>query len=168
MREIARIAAGVVALLLVLRNAAIAGDSPAMLSATVLLGLLVAAALTLWRDGFVTASGAGLALHYVAALVYGDVSIDLAAPVVGALVVLYLDLADLATSVPRDRRVDRALLRSSARHALRVLAIGTFAGAGVLLVAAAPWPGGEWLRALGALGVGAVVAAPLYLLRRAQ
>ena len=168
MRDLARVAAAVVAVLVVARDIAVAGNSQAMVAGTLLLALVSGAALTLWRDGFVTASGVGLGAHYVSALVYGDVEVDLGAPVVTALIVLYLDLADLAMSLPQDRRVDRALLRSSARHAVHVLAVAAFAGIGVFAVAAAPWPQVEWLRAAGAAGVAAAVAAPLILRRRPQ
>ena len=168
MRDLARLAAGLVALFVLLRNVAVAGAQPAMLAATVIAGLVVLVALTLWRDGLITGSAVALAAHYAAALGYGHVTIDLAAPLVGALVVAYLDLADLAASLPSDRRVDRALLVSSARHAGGVVAVGTTAAVAAYAIAAVPWPGSEVVRAIGALGIVGAVLTPVLLLRRAQ
>ncbi len=168
MRDLARLGALVLALLVAGRNLAVAGASHAMLVATGITLLVVVAGLTLWRDGLVTGSGVALAAHYVGSLGYGDVVLDLGAPVVGALIVAYLDLADLAASVPRDRRVDRALLLRSLKRTGGVIGAGVVAGAAAYGVAAVPWPGGELLRAAGALGVAAVVVVPVYLLRRAQ
>lgn len=169
MRDLARLAAALVAALLLARNVAVAGGVQAMLVATGVVAAVVVAALTGWRDGLVTGAGVALGAHYVVALGYGDVAIDLAAPVVGALVVAFLDLADLAASLPPDRRrVDRALLRSSARHTAGIVAIGTTAAVAAAAVAAVPWPGSEVLRAAGALGVVAAVVTPMLLLRRAE
>jgi len=164
-RDLARVAAFVLALLLVGRGVAIAGAGAALVLGAVVLGLGLLGML-LGRDGMVTASGLGLVVQYVLALEYGDVAVDLFAPVVAALVVLYLDLGDLALALPADRRVDRAFLRSTLRHAGQLVAIGTLAGLATYGIAAVPWPGAEWLRAAGALGVAAVVAVPLLLLRR--
>lgn len=166
MRDVARVAAFVAAVLVIGRNLAVTGIVPAMVSASVLLVVLVLGALTLWRDGLVTFSTLALAGHYALSLGLGDVSIDLAAPVVGALVLVYADLADLATSVPRGRHVDRAFAKHAARDAALLLGGATLAGAVTLAVAAGPWPSAEWIRAAGALGVGAVVAIPLILARR--
>ncbi|HVF04504.1 MAG TPA: hypothetical protein VNA20_06680 [Frankiaceae bacterium] len=168
MRELARVGAGLVALLVVLRDLAVAGYAPAMVPASVIVGLLVVAALAFFRDGLVTGSGVALAGHYLLSLTNGDVVLDLAAPAVGALVVVYLDLADLAAAVPKDRRVDRAFLLASARRTLAVLGIGALAGTAALALALVPWPALEVVRAAGALGVAAVVAVPLILLRRSQ
>ena len=166
MRDVARTAALVVALLVLARSVAVGAGSAALLTATGIVVVVVAAAVALLRDGLVTGAGVALAAHYALALGYGDVEIDLAAPVVGALVVLFLDLGDLAASLPSDRRVDRAFALASLRHAALVLGVGVAAGAAVFVVAALPWPGAEWLRAAGALGVAAAVAVPLLLLRR--
>ena len=168
MRELARLAAFAVAVLVVGRDLAIAGTTGAMTTATIVVALLVVAALALFRDGLVTGSGLALAGHYVLALTHGDVAVDLAAPAVGALVVVYLDLADLAASLPRDRRVDRALLLGALRRTFAALGVGTLAGTAAFAVAAVDWPGSEVVRAAGAAGVVAVVAVPLILLRRPQ
>lgn len=165
MRDLARALAFVVAALLLGRGVAIGGLGAALVLGAAVLGAGMLGML-LGRDGVVTASGLGIAVQYVLALEYGDVAVDLAAPLVGALVVLYLDLGDLALSLPADRRVDRAFLRSTLRHAGTLVAIGTLAGLATYGIAAVPWPGAEWLRAAGALGVVAVVGVPLLLLRR--
>jgi hypothetical protein len=168
MREVARAAAFVAALLVVCRDLAVAGVGPAMLSATVFVLVLTLGALTLWRDGLVTVSTLALVGHYALSLGLGDVSVDLAAPVVGAFVLLYADLADLATTVPGSRRIDRAFARHVTRDAALLLGGATLAGAITVAIAAAPWPSAEWIRAAGALGVGAVVVIPLILAWRAQ
>jgi hypothetical protein len=164
-RDLARAAAFAVALLLLGRGAAIAGGGATLVLGAVVLGLGLLGML-LGRDGLVTASGLGIAGQYVLALEHGDVAVDLAAPVVAALVVLYLDLGDLALAMPDDRRIDRAYLRSTLRHAGALVGIGTLAGLVTYGIAAVPWPGAEWLRAAGALGVAAVVLVPVLLLRR--
>lgn len=166
MRDLARVAAFAVAVLVVLRDVAIGGGA-AMRTPTVLCALFVLVALTFWRDGFVTASGAALTAHYVVALVFGDVAADFGVPLTAALVVAYLDLADLGMSLPRDRRVDRAFLLDRLRHLGRVSGIAGAAAGGVVLVTALPWPTTGALRALAVAGVLAVVAAP-YLLWRSQ
>ena len=166
MRDLARLGAAALALLVVLRDLAVAGPSQAMVAATAIVVVAVAAALTLWRDGFVTGSGVVLAAHYVLSLGLGRVEADLAAPLVGGLILLYLELADLAAALPRDRQVDRALLRATLRRAGGVLVLATTAGTAAFVLAAVPWPAGEVVRAAGALGVAAAVAVPVILLRR--
>lgn len=168
MREVARLVAALIAAFVVVRNVAVAGPSGTMSAASLLVTLVVVVALASRRDGLVTGSGVALAGHYVLALSFGDVEVDLAAPVIGALVVAYLDLGDLAAALPGDRRVDRAFLLVTARRTAGVLGLGTLAGAAAYALAAAPWPAHEALRAAGALGVAAVVAVPLILLRRSQ
>lgn len=169
MKDVARVAAFAVALLVVVRNVAVGGGlSAAMTVITVATAAAVLAALVSGRDGVVTGSGALLLFQYAAALTTGDVELDLFAPVVGALAVVYVDLADLAASLPGDRRVDRALLARSGRRSLTVLTAGTVAGAAVYAIAAVPFPSAEVVRALGVVGVGLVVVVPLILMRRAQ
>jgi hypothetical protein len=166
MRELARATAALLALVVVVRDFAVAGDSVAMRTATYLLAFVVLGALSLWRDGVVTVSALGLAGHYLAALAYGHVEVDLAAPVMAALVVAYLDVADLAMSLPGDRRVDRAFALASARRLAVVVGIGTLGGAAAYAIASVRLPHSAVVRALGAAGVAAAVAAPLSLLRR--
>jgi hypothetical protein len=165
MRDIARVVAGLLALVVLARDAAVASGSAAMVTATYLTAMLVVVSLTLWRDGLVTASGVALAAHYGASLGYGRVALDLAAPVVGALVVAYLDTADLALSLPSDRRVDRAFALARARRLLTVVAIATLAGYAAYAVAAVPWPSATVFRALGAAGVAVAAYVPLAALR---
>jgi len=166
MRDLARVGAFAVAVLVVLRDVAI-GGAAAMRTPTIVCAFAVLLALTLWRDGLVTGSGVVLGAHYVAALAVGDVTADFAAPLTAALLVAYLDLADLGMSLPRDRKVDRTLLLGRLRHTAKVAGIGGVAAAGVVAVTALPWPTSGALRALAVGGVLAVVAAP-YFLWRAQ
>lgn len=165
MRDIARVAAGLFAALVLVRDGAVAAGSAAMLTATYMTVLLVAVSLTLWRDGFVTASAVALAAHYGASLVYGRVSLDLAAPVVGALIVGYLEAADLAASLPDDRRVDRAFALSRLRRLGAVVGLGCLAGFAAFGVAAVPWPAGTAFRVLGAAGIALAAFVPLAALR---
>ncbi len=165
MRDLARLAAAVCALLVLLRDHAIAGDAPALWQASWLCAAVVLAGLTLFRDGFATASGVALGAHYLLALNYGDVAADLGAPVVAGLIVLHLDLLDLALSVPRERAVDPAFLRSRLRHAAFVFGLGVVAGAAAVLVATVDWPSSTLTRAIGVAGVALAVAIPLGMLR---
>ena len=164
MKELARLGALLVGLSIAGRNLAVGGGRG--YTSALLVALLVVAALAFLRDGLVTGSALALAGDYVLALAAGDVVVDLAAPVVGALLLLYLDLADLAAALPRDRRVDGALLRATLRRTAGVVVAGTLAGTAAFAVAAVDWPALEAVRAAGALGVVAVVAVPLILLRR--
>ena len=166
MRDVARVAAFAVAVLVVLRDVAIGGWA-GMRTPTVLCAVFVVVGLALWRDGFVTVSGLALVAHYVAALVAGDVAADYAVPVTAALVVAYLDAADLAMSLPRDRRVDTVFALRRLRHTGKVAGVAAVAAAGVVAVTALPWPASGALRALAVAGVLAVVSAP-YLLWRSQ
>jgi hypothetical protein len=167
-RELARVGALAAAVLVILRDLAIAGHSGALSAATGILALLLAGSLALRRDGFVTGTAVALGAHYLAALVYGDVEIDLAAPFMAGLVLVFLELGDLAVALPADRRVDTALVRRTARQCGLILVVASAAGAAAFVLAAVPWPAGEWLRAVGALGIVGAVAGPLILLRRAQ
>jgi hypothetical protein len=165
MRDLSRAVALLVAVLLLLRDDVIATGADAMRAATILVALVVLAALTLWRDGFVTASGVALGAHYAGALAFGRVEVDLAAPVVAGLIVVYLELLDLAASLPRDRRVDRAFALARLRHAGVVLAIAVAGGVVAFGVAAVPWPSSQLLRAAGVAGATLAVAIPLGLVR---
>ena len=165
MRDIARVAALLLAALVMARDVAVAQGAPAMTAATYICIGVVLVGATLFRDGFVTASGVALAGHYALALHYGDVTADYGAPLVAALVVAHLDLLDLAASVPREQLVDPAMLRSRVRHLLGVFSIGVAASVLALAVASVRWPSATLTRALGLLGVALVVAIPLGLLR---
>jgi len=165
MRDLARVAAALLAAAVLGRNFAVAGGVPAIVTATYVAGAVVLLALTLFRDGLLTASGVALAVHYALALHYGDVSADLGAPVVAALVVVHLDLLDVAASVPRERAVDGAFLRSRLRHAAGVFALGAVASALALAVGSVRWPSTTLTRALGLAGVALVAVIPLGMLR---
>lgn len=166
MRNVARAAAFAVALLVVGRGYVVAGGEPAIVSASVVMLVVLVGALTLWSDGIVTASGVALAAHYLVSLWVGGVVVDLAVPVVGALILLYLDLADLAASIAPGRRVDRVLLARTAGGAGLLVLGAAVAGLVTFAFAAAPWPSAEWLRAAGAFGVGAVTVTAMILARR--
>ena len=165
MRDVARVAALLVAVLIVARDHAIAGNAPALNTASLLVGFVLVAALSLWRDGFLTASAVALGGHYALALGYGHVQADLGAPVVAALLVVHLDLLDLAASLPRDRRIDRAFALARLRHLALVLGLGVAAGTAVLAIAYVPWPSSELFRAAGLAAAAGAVAAPLLLVR---
>jgi hypothetical protein len=165
MKEITRIVAALVALVVVVRDLFVAGHAPAMRAVTLACALAVAGGLSLWREGFLTGSALALLAHYGFALGYGHVALDLAAPLVAGLIVVHLDLLDLAASLPRDRRVDRAFALARLRHAGFVLGAGTAGGAAAFGVAALPWPASEALRTAGLLAVVAAVAVPALLLR---
>lgn len=166
MRDLARLAALVVAALVLWRNVAVAGYVPAIVTATYVAGLVVLVAMTLFRDGFVTASAVALGAHYAVALKYGDVTADYGAPVVAALILVHLELLDLAATVPGGRAVDVAFLKSRARHLGAVFLLGVAAAVLPLLVGTVRWPSATLTRALGVVGVGLAVAAiPLGLLR---
>ena len=168
MREVARAAAFVVGLLVIVRDVVVTGGAPAMYTASALVLALLVGALTLWRDGLVTVSGIALACHYAISLGMGDVVIDLAAPFDGALILLHMDLADLAASVPPGRRVDKALLRGTLRGSAVLVGAATLTGAVTFAFATGPWPSAEWMRTVGVAGAGLAVLVPLILVRRSQ
>ncbi|HEX8002075.1 MAG TPA: hypothetical protein VF519_05215 [Mycobacteriales bacterium] len=161
MRNLARLAAFVIAVVLLARGVAIANGAPAIWQVTWLVVATVGLAMTAFREGFATASAVALGAHYALALHYGDVAADLGVPIVAALIVVHLDLLDLATALPRDRAVDPVLLRSVARHAAAVFGIGVVAASAGIVVASVRWPSATVTRALGVLGVALVVAIPL-------
>jgi hypothetical protein len=165
MRDIARVAAALLAAVVLGRNVAVAGGVPAIVTATYLAGAVVLVAMTLFRDGFLTASAVALAAHYTLSLHYGDVSADLGAPVIAALIVVHLDLLDLAALVPRERTVDSAFVRSRLRHAATVFAVGAVASVLALAVASVRWPSTTLTRALGVAGIALVAVIPLGMLR---
>ncbi|HEV2889199.1 MAG TPA: hypothetical protein VGX28_02390 [Frankiaceae bacterium] len=165
MRDLARLGAALCAVLVLLRDHAIAPGTPALWQATYLCAAVVVAGLSLFRDGFATASGVALGGHYLLALNYGDVTADLGAPIVAGLVVLHLDLLDLALSVPRERAIDPAFLRSRLRHAAFVFGLGVVAGSVAVLVATVDWPSSTLTRAIGVAGVALAVVIPLGMLR---
>ncbi len=164
MKDVARVGAALLALTIIARDFAVAGDSVAMRGATYLLAFVLVAALALWSDGVVTVSALGLVGHYVAALGFGHVQVDFAAPVMAGLVVAYLDLADLAIALPGDHRVDRAFALATLRRVGTVVGLGALAGAVAFGVASVRVPGGV-IRALGVGGVVLVALAPISLAR---
>jgi len=165
MRDAARVVALLLAVLVILRDDAVAAGAPAMGAVTVIVGFAVLLGVSLWRDGFMTFSGVALAGHYVASLGYGGVVADLGAPVIVALVVAHLDVLDLAASVPRDRRIDRAFLRARLRHLGTVVALSATAAYAVVAVATYRWPDTNLMRIAGLGGVALAVVIPLGLAR---
>ena len=168
MRELARLAALLLAAVVVARDVAVVGVTGPVLRLTVLVALLVVAALVSRWDGYVTASGVALAGHYLVSLGFGEVEVDLAAPAVAVLLLAYLEMADLAVALPGDRRVDRAFVRATLLRTVRTSGVALLAGVAVFAVALVPWPASEAFRALGVLGAVSVVAVPVILLRRPQ
>ena len=165
MRDLARVGALLVAVVVILRDLAVAGGGSAIAAATYLCAAVVLLGLSLFRDGFVTASGVALAAHYALALRYGGVLADYGAPVVAALIVVHLDLLDLAASVPREPTVDPAFLKARLRHAGGVFVVGAFASSLALVVASFSYPSATLTRALGLGGVVLAVVIPLGLVR---
>jgi len=129
MKDVARLVALLLAVAVVARDFAVAGDSVGLRTATFLLAFFVVAALVMRHEGIVTFSAVALAGHYGAALAYGHVTADYGAPVMAALLVAYLDTADLALALPDDRRVDRAFAYACARRLGLVVGLGATAAA---------------------------------------
>lgn len=165
MKDLARLGALLVAVLVLARNLAVGGGGRALTSATYICAVVVLLALTMFREGFATASGVALGVHYALALDYGDVTADLGVPIVAALVVAHMDLLDLGTSLPREPGVDPALLRGRLRHLAIVFAIGLAASSAAVALALVDWPSSSLPRAVGFLGAALVVVIPLGLLR---
>lgn len=166
MKDLTRLAAIALAAAVVVRDYAVAGDSQGMRAATYLLAVLVVVALVTARDGAVTFSGLALGGHYVLALRFGHVTLDLAAPVMAGLVLAYLDVADLALALPPDRAVERAFAFAALRRTGLVVGVGALGAAAAYAVAALPFPSSPLVRALGLVGVAVAVIGPLALVRR--
>jgi hypothetical protein len=164
-RELARVLAALLALVLLGRPYLLAGE-PAPRLFPIVIGVLVVSGLVLWNDGAVTAAAGALAVHYVGMLYLRDVEYDVAAPLVAVGIVLFVELADLAISVPPGTPIEPGFVRARAHvYAGRVaVAVATavallLAGPGVRL------PAGP-VRVLALAGAVAAVAVPLAVLAR--
>jgi hypothetical protein len=164
-RELSRVLAGLLALLLLGHPYLVGGGQPAPRLFPVVIGILVVSGLVLWNDGAVTAAAGALAVHYLGTLYLRDVEYDVAAPLVAVGIVLFVELADLAISVPPGTPIEPGFVRARANvYAGRIaLAVGT----SVLLLAGAavPLPAGP-VRVLALAGAVAAVAVPVALLAR--
>jgi hypothetical protein len=165
MKDLARAAALLVAAFVLGRGLAVGNGVHALVQATWLAGAAVVLAAALLRDGFVTGAGVALGAHYALSLHYGDVAADYAAPVFAGLILVHMDLLDLASGLARERLVDRAFLLSRLRHLAGVFGVGALAAVAALAVASYRWPSATLTRMLGLAGVALAVAIPLGLLR---
>lgn len=127
-------------------------------------GVVVAA--TLLLDAAVTVAALLLAGQYLGSLALHGSALDPLAGGYAALLLVWVEVADLGVSIPAHTPVDRRFLRTRL-VAAGILALAGFAAAELVLGAASlPAERGAAIRSL-ALGGGAVaVAAPLLLLRR--
>jgi hypothetical protein len=156
--------AALLALLLLGRPYLFAGD-PAPTLFPIVVGVLVVSGLVLWNDGAVTAAAGALAVHYLGMLYLRDVEYDVAAPLVAVGILLFVELADLAISVPPGTPIERGFVRARANvYAGRVaLAVATSV---LLLAGAAVRPPAGPARVAALAGAVVAVAVPVALLAR--
>lgn len=132
---------------------ALAGASPGLVADTVVTVVLVCAALGLWSEGMVTVAVVALAGQYALALRLADVALDPFVPLVAAVLVLFVEITDLALSVPPRTAVDRSFVRrrllAAAASVTAALAVATV----VLAVAALPLPPSDLARGAGVGGI---------------
>jgi hypothetical protein len=130
------------------------------------LGLLLAAAAALRLPSLLAPAMVVLLAGYTMALVDGGDRVDAAAPLVGAALLAYAELAGWAAEARPEVRDERPVLLARARTLAATVAAGLGLGALVLLAAAVPAGGGLARLAVGVaaavavLGLVAVVARP--------
>lgn len=165
MRELCRVLAGLLAVLLLAYPAALGGSAPPTLFTTVTVTAVVSG-LVLWNDGAVTLAAAALGINYLGSLHLRDVELDVGAPLVAVALVLFVELCDLAISVPPGAPVEATFVRSRA-VALAAAIVLTLAAAAVVLAGALPQVALSGPARLAAMAAAAVaVVTPVALLRR--
>lgn len=167
MRELLRLVATPLALLLVGYPLTLSTDGRVQALCLVALGACVNA-LVLWSDGAVTLAAAALAGAYVAGLVIGDVGLDPLVPLYAAGLLVLVDLCDAGLGVPPERPVDRHLLRAVSRSAARCVLVAVAAGSLVLAGAALGAGNNLVLRTAAMAGVAVAVAVPVLAAGRAE
>jgi hypothetical protein len=165
MRELCRVLAGLLAVLLLAYPAALGGSAPPRLF---VVGTVVAviSGLVLWNDGAVTVAAAALGLNYLGALHLRGVELDVGAPLVAVVLVLFVELCDVAISVPSGTPVEASFVRARAA-ALAAAVVLSLAAALVVLAGALPRFALSGPARLAAMAAAATaVMAPVALLRR--
>lgn len=159
MREVLRLLGGLLAAALVAYPFTLVDAELRVTLVAVLAGGAAVNALVLWSDGAVTLAAAAMAGLYLLALYTGSVGLDPLAPVVGGLLLAFVEVCDLALGVPPFRPVDRSLLwRALATVAWAMLA-GLLAGGLVLMSSTLP----ALPRAVAMLGAALAVGVPVLL-----
>jgi hypothetical protein len=166
-REVCRVLAGLLAVLVIAYPATLGGPAPPPLFA-VATAAAVISGLVLWNDGAVTAAAAALAVNYLAALQHRQVGLDGGAPLIAAALVLFVELTDVAISVRPGTPVERSLVQGTAHSLAAALALTVVATAVVVVGAA---PGVQLAGPVRLAATAAAVAAvgvPVWLLRIAR
>lgn len=167
MRELCRVLAGLLAVLLLAYAAALGGAAVPRLYTVAILAVVVSG-LALWNDGAVTVAAAALGVNYLISLHLSDVEFDVGAPLVAVALVLFVELCDVAISVPPGTPVEGSFIRTRAA-ALAAAVVTALAAAAVVIAGAAPriaLTGPARLAAMAAAA--AAVVAPVALLRRGR
>jgi hypothetical protein len=165
MRELSRVLAGLLAVVLLAYPAALGGSAPPRLFTTCTV-IAVVSGLALWNDGAVTVAAAALGLNYLGSLHMRAVELDVGAPLVAVALVLFVELCDLAIAVPPRTPVEPSFVRARA-SAFAAVVVLSLAAAVVVVLGAAPrlaLTGSVRLAAMAAAA--AAVAVPVALLRR--
>jgi hypothetical protein len=166
-RELCRVLAGLLAVLLFAYPAALGGIGPPRLFVALTI-VAVLSGLALWNDGAVTAAAGALGLNYLGSLHLRDVEIDVGAPLVAVALVLFVELCDLAISVPPGTPLEARFVRARAA-ALAAAVVLTLAASAVVVAGAVPSLGlGGAVRLVAMALAAAAVVAPVALLRRAR
>jgi hypothetical protein len=166
MRELARIGAFLAAAASLARDFVIAGGGRGMTAITVCCAGLVLTALVTRFEGMLTFAGLGLIAHYGMSLGLARLSADFGVPLTAVLVVLFLELGDIALACHTTTAVDGVFVRAAVRGLVRAGGVGVLVAAAVVFVAELPWPSATLTRALGLVGVALAVAMAYVLLRQ--
>ena len=162
MREVLRLLALPLAVLLCLYPLSLSNDQRVTMLVVIAAGAAVNA-LFLWSDGAVTFAAATFAGAYACALYVGDVGLDPLAPLFAAALVVFIEICDTALAVPAFRPVDRGVLLALARSCARVTVVAVVAAGGVLGASLALGRSGGGVRVLAMAGAALAVWAAVQL-----
>lgn len=165
MREVCRVLAALLAALVFAYSFTLAGASNVLTSLCLFTVPVVVAGLTLVSERLLTLATAALAGQYLGGLHFGEVEVDIAVPLVAAVIVLFAEVGDLALSVPPGTALDRSFVRARLTALAGTVTVAAAAAAGVLALSSIGLGGSTAGRSIGLAGAAVAVAAPLVWLR---
>lgn len=167
MKEICRVVAVVLAAAVFADSFALAGTSRALVSLCLFTVPAVLAGLTLVSERLITLAALALVGQYVAGLYAGHHRADVFVPLVAAAVLLFVEVADLAISVPSGTRLDRSVVRGRLLAAAASVTLAVAVSAATLALSQVVSTSSTVIRVLGLAGAALAVVAPMMLLRAA-
>lgn len=165
MRELCRLLAALLAIVLLAYPAALGGTPPPRLF-TVVTVVAVLAGLVLQFDGAVTLAAAALGVNYLASLQLRHVDLDPAAALVAVALVLFVELCDLGISVPPTTPLEGSFVLAAAAALAAAVVLTLVAAAVVTAGASAGLALNPPVRLLAMAAAVVAVGAPVILLRR--